>query len=125
MFAIPEVDPPSGDVLAERSRVTGGEMEPRGLPGTKASRDAGPEVQACHRSRIIVAALREAGGGAEDIVRTRTYIMDAEHAEHAESIDRPHAVLFRNVRSASTMVVVAGLLDPRWKVEIEAEAILG
>ena len=33
--------------------------------------------------------------------------------------------MFRDVRPASTMVVVAALLDPRWKVEMEAEAVLG
>ncbi len=84
--------------------------------------DSDPEVQARRCFEIIVAALREAGAAAADVVRTRTYITDAAYAE---PVGRAHGDLFRGVRPASTMVVVAGLLDPRWKVEIEAEAIVG
>lgn len=84
--------------------------------------DSDPEVQARRCFEIIVAALREAGAAAADVVRTRTYITDAAYAE---PVGRAHGDLFREVRPASTMVVVAGLLDPRWKVEIEAEAIVG
>jgi enamine deaminase RidA (YjgF/YER057c/UK114 family) len=43
-------------------------------------------------------------------------------AGDAEAVGRAHAELFADVRPVATMVVVAGLLDPRWKVEIEAEA---
>jgi enamine deaminase RidA (YjgF/YER057c/UK114 family) len=42
-----------------------------------------------------------------------------------EAIGRAHGEVFGEVRPAATMVVVAGLLDPRWKVEIEAEAVVG
>jgi enamine deaminase RidA (YjgF/YER057c/UK114 family) len=42
----------------------------------------------------------------------------------ADAVGRAHGVVFRDVRPASTMIVVAALLDPRWKVEIEAEAIV-
>ena len=83
--------------------------------------DPDPEVQARRCLAIIVAALREAGAGPEHVVRTRTYLTDATDAEQ---VGRAHGELFRGVRPASTMVVVAGLLDPRWKVEIEAEAIV-
>ena len=83
--------------------------------------DPDPEVQARRCLEIIVAALREAGAGPEHVVRTRTYLTDATDAEQ---VGRAHGELFRGVRPASTMVVVAGLLDPRWKVEIEAEAIV-
>jgi len=41
-----------------------------------------------------------------------------------EAIGRVHGEVFGEIRPASTMIVVAGLLDPRWRVEIEAEAIL-
>ena len=83
--------------------------------------DPDPEVQARRCIEIIIAALREAGAGSEHVVRTRTYLTDATHAEQ---VGRAHGAVFRDVRPASTMVVVAGLLDPRWKVEIEAEAIV-
>ncbi len=69
---------------------------------------------------IVVAALREAGAEPEDVVRTRTYLTSPEHWEEA---GRAHGEVFGNVRPASTMVV-AQLLDPRWLVEIEADAVL-
>jgi enamine deaminase RidA (YjgF/YER057c/UK114 family) len=70
---------------------------------------------------IIVEALREAGAGPEHVVRTRTFLVDA--ADWRE-VGRAHGELFGQVRPASTMVVVTGFLDPAWKVEIEADAIL-
>jgi enamine deaminase RidA (YjgF/YER057c/UK114 family) len=42
----------------------------------------------------------------------------------ADAVGRAHADVFGDARPAATMVVVAGLLDPRWKVEVEAEAVV-
>ena len=70
---------------------------------------------------IIVTALKEAGSGPRDVVRTRTYLT---RAEDWEEVGRAHGELFAEVRPASTMVVVSGFLDPRWVVEMEADAIL-
>lgn len=83
--------------------------------------DPDPEVQARRCFAIILEALRQAGAGAEHVVRTRMFITDAADAD---AIGRAHGAVFREVRPVATMVVVAGLLDPRWKVEIEAEAIV-
>jgi enamine deaminase RidA (YjgF/YER057c/UK114 family) len=83
--------------------------------------DPDPGVQAGRCLEIIVTALREAGAMQADVVRTRTYLTDAADWE---AVGRAHGKVFGNVRPASTMIVVAGLLDPRWKVEIEAEAII-
>ena len=69
---------------------------------------------------IIAEALREVGASASDVVRTRTYLVDAGDWEEA---GRAHGEVFADVRPASTMVVVTGLLDPRWKVEVEADAL--
>jgi enamine deaminase RidA (YjgF/YER057c/UK114 family) len=69
---------------------------------------------------IILEALAEAGARAEDVVRTRIYLTGADVFD---DVARAHAEVFRDVRPAST-AVVAQLLDPRWKVEIEAEAVL-
>jgi len=83
--------------------------------------DPDPEVQARRCLEIIVTALREAGARPEEVVRTRMFLTDASYAD---AVGRAHGAVFREVRPASTMIVVAGLLDPRWKVEIEAEAIV-
>lgn len=83
--------------------------------------DPDPEVQARRCLEIILTALRDAGAGPEHVVRTRTYLTNATDGE---TVGRAHGAVFGHVRPASTMVVVAGLLDARWKVEIEAEAVL-
>jgi enamine deaminase RidA (YjgF/YER057c/UK114 family) len=70
---------------------------------------------------IIVAALAEAGAASEHVVRTRTFLLDA--ADGAE-VGRAHGEIFGAVRPASTMLVVSAFLDPRWVVEIEADALL-
>ena len=71
--------------------------------------------------RIALAAVEELGGEAGDVVRTRMYITDAAFAEE---VGRAHHQLFQSSTPPATMVVVAGLLDPAWKVEIEIEASL-
>jgi len=81
-----------------------------------------PALQARRCIEIIEEALREARASLRDVVRTRQYIVDRADAE---AVSKAHAECFGDVRPASTMVVVAGLLDPRWRVEIEAEAIVG
>jgi enamine deaminase RidA (YjgF/YER057c/UK114 family) len=84
--------------------------------------DSDPEMQAHRCIEIIVAALEEAGARADQVTRTRMYITDPGDAE---AVGRAHAAAFGDARPAATMVVVAGLLDPRWKVELEAEALIG
>jgi enamine deaminase RidA (YjgF/YER057c/UK114 family) len=70
---------------------------------------------------ILMAALAEAGARPEDVVRTRMYLT---RAGDIEEVGRAHAEVFADVRPATTGVVVAALLDPRWLVEIEADAII-
>jgi enamine deaminase RidA (YjgF/YER057c/UK114 family) len=70
---------------------------------------------------IIRTALNDAGADVQHVVRTRTFLLDANDWEE---VGRAHGELFRDVRPASTMLVVSGLLDPRWVVEIEADALL-
>jgi enamine deaminase RidA (YjgF/YER057c/UK114 family) len=81
----------------------------------------GAYEQARRCFEIIVAALAEAGATAEDVVRTRIFLVDG--ADWHE-VGRAHGEVFGEARPASTMVIVAGLLDPAWKVEIEADALL-
>ena len=83
--------------------------------------DPDPGVQARRCLEIIVGALAEAGAKPEHVVRTRTFLIDASDWE---AVGAAHGEVFRDVRPVSTMVVAGGLLDPRWKVEIEAEAMI-
>jgi enamine deaminase RidA (YjgF/YER057c/UK114 family) len=79
--------------------------------------DAYGQARRCFE--IILAALAEAGAGPQDVVRTRIYLA---RAEDIEAVGRAHGEVFGDVRPATTGVVVE-LLDARWLVEIEAEAI--
>ena len=83
--------------------------------------DPDPQVQAARCLEIILDALAEVGAGPEHVVRTRMFVVDAADWE---AVGRAHGAVFSEVRPVATMVVVAGLLDPRWRVEIEAEAVL-
>jgi enamine deaminase RidA (YjgF/YER057c/UK114 family) len=82
-----------------------------------------PDVTAQTRRcfEIISRALAEAGATLADVVRTRMFLTDAADGEAVGAV---HGEVFGDIRPAATMVVVAGLLDPRWKIEIEADAIL-
>jgi enamine deaminase RidA (YjgF/YER057c/UK114 family) len=89
------------------------------LPGGGCPDGAGPQARRCFE--IIGAALVEAGGALDDIVRTRMFLTAAEDGAAVGAV---HGELLGHVRPAATMVVVAALLDPAWRVEIEAEAVL-
>jgi enamine deaminase RidA (YjgF/YER057c/UK114 family) len=82
--------------------------------------DPDPFIQARRCFEIIAAALAEAGSSLDDVVRTRMFITDATYGD---PVGRAHAEAMLKARPAATMVVVKGLLDERWKVEIEAEAL--
>lgn len=82
---------------------------------------AGAFAQTKRCLEIVLAALAEAGAGPEHVIRTRTYLV---RPEDWQEVGRAHGEVFGDVRPASTMVVVTGFLDPRWLVEIEADAIL-
>ncbi len=84
--------------------------------------DPDPYRQAQRCLEIIAVALAQAGAAPRDVVRTRTYLT---RAEDWEVVGKAHGEVFGETRPASTMVVVAALLDPRWRVELEAEAVLG
>jgi enamine deaminase RidA (YjgF/YER057c/UK114 family) len=83
--------------------------------------DPDPAVQARRCLEIVARALEDVGAALEDVVRTRIYLVDAADADAVSAV---HGDMFEAVRPAATMVVVKALLDPRWKVEIEAEAVV-
>jgi enamine deaminase RidA (YjgF/YER057c/UK114 family) len=87
--------------------------------------DADPPSDAygqAHRClEIALEALAQAGGSAADVVRTRIMLT---RAEDFPEIARAHGEVFENVRPVNTSYVVAALLDPRWLLEIELEAVV-
>ncbi|HVT42650.1 MAG TPA: RidA family protein [Acidimicrobiales bacterium] len=89
------------------------------LPGGGCPDGAGAQARRCFE--IIEAALVAAGASLDNVVRTRMFVTSAEVADEVGAV---HEALVGHVRPAATMVVVAGLLDPAWKVEIEAEAVV-
>jgi enamine deaminase RidA (YjgF/YER057c/UK114 family) len=90
------------------------------VPGGDPPADAYGQAKRC--LEIMVEALGALGAGPEQVVRTRSYLT---RAADWEAVGRAHGEVFGAARPAATMVVVAGLLDPRWLVEMEADAILG
>ena len=91
--------------------------------------DAGPDGTTLHpddaaaQARaafgIAIRALGEAGFTIEDVVRTRMYVV---RAADATAVAEVHGELFGEVRPASTLVTVAGLIEPSVLVEVELEA---
>jgi enamine deaminase RidA (YjgF/YER057c/UK114 family) len=83
--------------------------------------DPDPLVQARRCWEIALDALARLGGSAGDAVRTRTYLTDRRYEGPAS---QAHGEVFADVRPASTMLVVVSMLDPRWVVEVELDAVL-
>ena len=82
-----------------------------------------PRAQARRCWEIALGALAEVGGRTEHVIRTRHYLTDAD-PDLVDAVSSVHGEVFGEVRPVSTMVVVAALLDPRWKVEVELEALV-
>ena len=91
------------------------------VSGTTAD-GADAHEQATNVLAIIKNALAEAGAGPEHVVRTVIYVTDM--AAHADGVTKAHGEMFGDIRPASTLVAVTGLLRPELVVEIEAYAIL-
>jgi enamine deaminase RidA (YjgF/YER057c/UK114 family) len=70
---------------------------------------------------IALEAMGEVGARADDVVRTRIMLT---RAEDFPEIARAHGEVFKDVRPVNTSYVVAELLDPRWLLEIELEAVI-
>ena len=81
--------------------------------------DAYSQARRC--LQIISEALLEAGAGLEDVVRTRIFLVNEEDWQE---VGRAHQEFLGDVMPASTMVLIRGILDPRWVVEIEADAVV-
>jgi enamine deaminase RidA (YjgF/YER057c/UK114 family) len=82
--------------------------------------DAGAQTRQCLAS--IAVSLERAGFTLDDVVRTRMFVTDISRWEE---IGRVHGEVFGDIRPTTTMVQVAGLIDPAMLVEIEADAVRG
>jgi enamine deaminase RidA (YjgF/YER057c/UK114 family) len=101
------------------SRIIVSGTAPIGPDGETVEGDAYTQARRCFE--VIIEAIEALGGSRSDVIRTRIYVTDAGDWD---AVGRAHGESFGEVYPAATMVVVAGLLDPRWRVEIEAEAEL-
>ncbi|MBP0459706.1 Rid family hydrolase [Streptomyces montanisoli] len=81
--------------------------------------DSSPYEQTKAAFGVAISALRELDLDTADVVRTRMYIT---HSRDADDVGRAHRELFHAVRPASSMIVVAGFIDPSLVVEVEVEA---
>ena len=104
--------------IGERILVSG--TAPVETDGSSTPGDAAAQARRCFT--IILAAIGELGGAAADVVRTRMFITDPADVDAVGAV---HGELFRDIRPAATMVVVSALLRPEWRIEIEAEALVG
>ncbi len=113
--------PYEGRIGFSRALAVGGRVVVSGTAPVWPDGSCDPDatVQARRCLEIIEQALTEAGTSLTDVVRTRMFLTDAADAD---AVGRAHGEVFGDTRPAATMVVVKALLDPRWKVEIEAEA---
>ena len=84
--------------------------------------DPDPGAQARRCFTIIGEALEVAGATFGDVVRTRVYLVDAVDFDAVAAV---HGEVFGDIRPANTTLVVAALLNPAWKLEIEVEAVIG
>jgi enamine deaminase RidA (YjgF/YER057c/UK114 family) len=106
--------------IRSRNRILVAGTAPVEPDGSSTPGDAAAQTRRCFA--IILKAIEELGGSVGDVVRTRMYVTDPADAD---AIGAVHGEVFRDVRPASTMVVVAALLRPEWRIEIEAEALIG
>lgn len=82
-------------------------------------KDVAEQTEQC--LTLIATALKQAGSSIEHVYRTRMFLT---HVEDWETVGRVHGKFFSLTRPAATMVVIKELLDPRWRIEIEANAII-
>ena len=104
--------------LRRGSRVEVAGTAPIPPPGESVADSAYEQMLRC--GELATRALEQLGSSADDVVRTRMFITDPADAD---DVGRAHGELFAVARPVATMVVVAGLLDPEWKVELEVEAV--
>ena len=117
---IPGTSPYEPIIGFSRAVVAGSSVYVSGT-GPVGADEADAETQTRYILQIIRTVLEKAGARLEDVVRTRIYLT---HVDDWEAVGRAHGEVFGTIRPAATMVVVARLLNPSWRVEIEADAVI-
>jgi enamine deaminase RidA (YjgF/YER057c/UK114 family) len=118
---IPGTSPYEPDIGFSRA-VRAGDFVFVSGTGPVGADQADPEAQARKIFELIEKALHSGGADFADVVRTRIYLTNAADWQ---AVGRVHGEMFGAIRPAATMVVVARLLHPTWRVEIEADALIG
>lgn len=88
-------------------------------PANEYPDDVEEQTRRCFQ--IVSDALTQIGGDLADVVRTRLYLISADDSDTVRDV---HREIFKDIRPAASIIVVSALLDPRWKVEVEAEAVI-
>jgi len=107
-----------------RAMRVGNSISVAGTTGASSSKpvaigDAAAQARATLET--ISEAFGKAGASLNDVVRTRVYVTDIADFE---AVGRVHGEFFGEVRPANTALQIAGLPDPDWLVEIEADTVI-
>jgi enamine deaminase RidA (YjgF/YER057c/UK114 family) len=99
------------------SRIAVSGTAPIDKDGETIEGDAYEQAKRCFA--IVLEAIEGLGGSRNDVIRVRAYLTDAEDWD---AVGRAHGECFQDTFPAATLIIVKGLLDPRWRVTIEADA---
>jgi enamine deaminase RidA (YjgF/YER057c/UK114 family) len=117
---IPGTSPYEPIIGFSRAVRIGNEVHVSGT-GPVGADDADITEQTTQCLTLIATALKNAGSSIDHVYRTRIYLT---HVEDWEIAGRVHGKFFSLIRPAATMLVVATLLNPTWRVEVEADACI-
>ena len=121
---IPPLSPFEEQAGFTRALRTGNRIVCAGTVGVEedgsVSPDAGKQADRCFA--MIRSYIEELGGRMEDVVRVRMFATDIKDAD---AVTAAFSRALGHVRPTGTLVAIAALYHPSWKVEIEAEAVVG
>jgi enamine deaminase RidA (YjgF/YER057c/UK114 family) len=121
---IPPLSPFEEEIGFTRALRVGNVIAVSGTVGVEADgsvkEDCGAQADRCFA--LIREHIERLGGRIGDVVRVRMFVTDIKDADAASAA---FARALKPTRPAATLVAIAGLYDPRWKIEIEADAVIG